>query len=107
MAATHECEHCKRILTDDELTRYAEEFGEWAKKHPGWETRLDAGDRFALYCASGVRMDCDHCAAERLMLQKQILANTTFIERVAEGGPEGFLLVALVLLGVLLLCFAR
>jgi len=52
-------------------------------------------------------MDCDKCAVERLQTQKNILANETFMDRVAAGGPEGFWLVAVVILGLLVFCFAR
>ena len=107
MKTTYKCENCDRTLTEKEVERYDSEFGEWARKHPNWETRFDARDRHYLYCASGVRMDCDKCAVERLQTQKNILANETFMDRVAAGGPEGFWLVAVVILGLLVFCFAR
>ena len=107
MKSTCKCENCDRILTQKEIDRYDREFGEWVQKHPDWETRIDARDSYYLYCASGVRMDCNRCAIERLQMQKNILANKTFMERAAEGGPEGFWLVAVVILGLLAFCFAR
>jgi hypothetical protein len=104
---SHKCEQCERTLSEREVARYNQEFGEWARKHPDWETRYDARDSYILYCASGVRMDCDKCAIERLQTQKNTLASKTFIERAADGGPEGFWLVAVVILGLLAFCFAR
>ena len=107
MKTTCKCEGCEKYLTEKEVNRYDREFGEWARKHPDWETRFDARDSYYLYCASGVRMDCNKCAIERLQLQKTILASETFMDRVAAGEPEGFWLVAGIILGLLVLCFAR
>ena len=103
----HKCEGCGKYLTEIEIKRYDEEFGAWARKHPDWETQYDARDRYYLYLASGTRMDCDACAVERLQTQRSIAQSTTFMDRVAQGGPEGFWVVAVVILGILLFCFAR
>lgn len=102
----HVCEECGKALRESEIKRYDKEFDNWARKHPGWETRLDVRDRHYLYMASGVRLDCNGCAVERLQHQKTIIQNTTFIERASQGGPEGYWLVAVAILGMLLVCFA-
>jgi len=103
----YECENCGCDLSDQELERYDEEFAVWARKHPGWQAGIDIRDRHEMYSLSGVRVDCNSCAVERLRLQKEIAQSTTFLERAAQGGPEGFVIVAVMIGGLLLIAFAR
>ena len=107
MKTTHKCPTCDRILTEQELDRYEAEFENWARKHPNWETQIDARDTSLIYRASGVQMDCDECAIERLQEQEDDLESQTFLQRVAAGGSKGFWLVAVAILGLLVLYMAR
>jgi hypothetical protein len=101
------CVRCEKPLTKRELVRYDREMAEWAHKHPKLYAEYDERDTALLGFASGVWMDCDRCAVKRLRLQKNTLESLTFLDRVSAGGPEGFWLVAVVILGLLLLCTGR
>jgi len=101
------CVGCNKVLSRKEVARYYRELEEWARKHPEAYSQHDDRDESLLGYASGVWMDCDRCAVERLRGQKEMLASKTFMERVADGGPEGFWLIAVVILVILVFCFGR
>jgi hypothetical protein len=98
------CETCQRLLTRGENRRFYEEIEAWTQKHP-----TDWLDVEEISEDSGIAHDCDSCAASaarRLLFAKQREENKTFMDRVANGGNEGFILVALVILGVMVLALA-
>jgi len=82
------CCTCGKKLTEQEKERYFNEQKDWMRKHPNW-----ASD------------DCDSCAVKRLNIEKKF-DSTTFMERVAEGKPEVYWLVAVIFLIMLVFLMA-
>src|SRR4051794_6662888 len=99
------CNRCGKELTDQEKERYYKELEDWMRRHPNWETQIDDRE-IHLSFHTGIHHDCDACAVKRLQFEKEMKARETFFDRVAQGGPEGFWLVAVVILILVLIVMA-
>jgi hypothetical protein len=95
------CANCGRTLTDQEIRRHYHELNEWVKKHG-----TPFLDEAPIIEDSGLIRDCDRCAVERLRRTSKRDAQKTFMDRCIDGGPEGFWLIAVVLLAVMLFLVA-
>jgi hypothetical protein len=91
------CDSCGKKLTDQEKERYHKELEDWMRRHPGWMAHIDGREIHSSY-HTGIHHDCDTCAVKRLQFEKQIKDRESFFDGVAQGGPEGFWLVAVVIL---------
>jgi hypothetical protein len=91
------CSACGKQLAEPEKERYFKELEAWMQAHPDWMTYIDHRDIHNPR-ETGIHSDCDPCAVKRLQFEKEMRNRETFLTRAAQGGPEGFWLVAVVIL---------